>query len=300
MPKYKYQYYGLTLQSELPIVELLAAGDSPADVVCTRGLVPAALANAVMDNPVVCVGADGTVLLRAPAGARYLVRDGCSVTAEFPAGWSGPMMDGMMAGMVAGALLHQRGELPLHAATVVTASGAVMLAGPTRRGKSTLATALVQSGARLLADDISVVRFDGDGAAWVLPGVGRLRLWQDGADALGLDFTALVPMRLKHPKAVFTPPEVLREPQRVIAMVWMGIDRTLSAPKLTRLFGPTTIAPVENLIYKPQIAAKLGRMSRLFDQLIHLANRIPIYRLARNEKLEQLPLLVDLVSGLER
>jgi len=62
--------------------------------------------------------------------------------------------------------------------------------GPKGVGKSTLAFALVRQGARLVTDDTLIVRFDATGVPWVVPGLQRVRLWEDSARALGATATA--------------------------------------------------------------------------------------------------------------
>jgi hypothetical protein len=75
-----------------------------------------------------------------------------------------------------------RGDLPLHAAAVEVDGRAVLLAGPGRAGKTTLAAAAQTAGLRVLAEDLSCVRVDGHPA--VLPGPAGLRLRTDVADRL--------------------------------------------------------------------------------------------------------------------
>jgi len=61
--------------------------------------------------------------------------------------------------------------------------------GPKGVGKSTLAFALVRRGARLITDDTLIVRFDATGGSWAVPGLQRIRLWEDSARALGATAT---------------------------------------------------------------------------------------------------------------
>src|SRR6185436_17962029 len=55
---------------------------------------------------------------------------------------------------VTGAVLQQRGLLPLHASALLLGAGAIALLGPSRAGKSTLAAALARRGHPVLADDV--------------------------------------------------------------------------------------------------------------------------------------------------
>jgi hypothetical protein len=79
---------------------------------------------------------------------------------------------------------HVDGHVALHASAVSIDGRAVAFLGPKHAGKSTLALALVRAGARLLTDDTLIVRLAGE-TVWAVPGVQRLRLWDDSARALG-------------------------------------------------------------------------------------------------------------------
>ena len=57
--------------------------------------------------------------------------------------------------------------------------------GASGAGKSTLAAAFHDRGFRVIADDVCVVRFGGDGAAFACPGIPRLRLWEQALTATG-------------------------------------------------------------------------------------------------------------------
>jgi hypothetical protein len=88
-----------------------------------------------------------------------------------------------LLGRVLALAAHADGCLALHASAVSIEGGAVAFIGPKHAGKSTLAMALVRHGARLLTDDMLVVRLRA-GSAWAAPGVQRIRLWDDSARAL--------------------------------------------------------------------------------------------------------------------
>lgn len=90
-----------------------------------------------------------------------------------------------LLGSAFGALLHQRGLLPLHANAVEIDGKAVAFMGESGAGKSTLAAWFHDRGFRIIADDVCVVQFDQDGRLLALPGLPRLRLWAEALAALG-------------------------------------------------------------------------------------------------------------------
>ena len=96
-----------------------------------------------------------------------------------------------LLGSAVGALLIQRGMLVLHGNALERNGQAIVCLGHSGAGKSTLAYALMQQGWRLLADDLVAITPDGQ----VLPGIPRIKLWHDAAEAFGLDPEALPPIR---------------------------------------------------------------------------------------------------------
>jgi hypothetical protein len=82
-------------------------------------------------------------------------------------------------GRVMALALHVQGVATLHASAVSIGGRAIVFVAPKYTGKSTLATALVNGGARLLADDAVPLR--GGAEPTVAPGIARLRLWEDTA-----------------------------------------------------------------------------------------------------------------------
>jgi hypothetical protein len=81
--------------------------------------------------------------------------------------------------------LHLQGALALHGSSVVFPGGdGVAFLAPKGHGKSTLALALAQRGARLLSDDVTVAEPAPDGRHRLRPGVHAVRLWDDSARRL--------------------------------------------------------------------------------------------------------------------
>ena len=98
-----------------------------------------------------------------------------------------------LLGSGAGALVHQRRLLPLHASSILTSRGAVVFAGPSGCGKSTLAAAFRQNGFGTLADDLCVIDATQDAA--LLPGTTGILMWADALLKLGISETGLRPVR---------------------------------------------------------------------------------------------------------
>ena len=131
--RFLYSTYGLVVSSELELPELAsAAGETPDVEVAWAALPPLAdeegKAFAVDLNAERCQFTIKGV-------ARYLVTDGCKIFVDrLISSKSGQLaeMDGVrlfLLGSAFGALLHQRGWLPLHVSALLTPSGVCAFTG---------------------------------------------------------------------------------------------------------------------------------------------------------------------------
>jgi len=123
--------------------------------------------------------ADG-YLLRFPEVADFLVSaDGARIRACPSPALPRDTLCHLLVDQVLPLALSRRGRLLLHASAVdIPGIGALAFAGPTGRGKSTLAAALAAHGGRILADDCLAIESH-DGRLEVQPAYPGLRLWPD-------------------------------------------------------------------------------------------------------------------------
>ncbi|MBI2566921.1 MAG: hypothetical protein HYV63_07825 [Candidatus Schekmanbacteria bacterium] len=142
-------------------------------------------AHRLQDGVQVQVGRDGTTLWRTGYG-RFLAANGCEIVIDAEAGSDPGTLHRFLLYSCMPAIMAQRGCLVLHANAARTASGAVVVAGESGAGKSTWLATAVRSGARLIADDVSVIRSDDNGELVVLPAYPQYRLCADAAERMHL------------------------------------------------------------------------------------------------------------------
>lgn len=176
-----YQVFGLNVRSELSLPELLACpAAGPADVeIELRSL-------SCPPGPAGLTPLEGGALLTIPQVARYGIVKGRKILVDPAPGASERNVRLYLLGSAFGALLHQRGLLPLHANAVDVDGGAVAFLGHSGAGKSTLAAFFSDSGFRLLTDDVCVVATE-NGVPFAFPGIPRLRMWRDAIERSGRD-----------------------------------------------------------------------------------------------------------------
>jgi len=187
-----YHLFGLRISSDIRLPGLLfAPGDEPGDVEIRRGLVPTDGSEVGPRlGPFSHVARDA-LWLRVPGIARYLVRDGRELIYQPEEGADEDSVQVFILGTCIGALLLQRGQLVLHGNAFEVGDGCVICVGRSGAGKSTLAARILQRGHRIIADDVCLI--DPQGRA--VPGLSRLKLWQDTASRLEIETGGLQRIR---------------------------------------------------------------------------------------------------------
>lgn len=177
-----YSVFGLNIQSTIALPELhLAPGSKTPDVSITAGRVHAPRgAKEGLHR-----GRDALILV-IPEVARFQITGGAAIVIDADGAASERDVRLFLLGSAMGALLHQRGLLPLHANGVAVGGHSVAFLGPSGEGKSTLAAWFHDFGHEVIADDVCAVMFEA-GTAVALPGLPRLRLWKDALTRTGRD-----------------------------------------------------------------------------------------------------------------
>lgn len=180
-----YTISGLSVASEIALPGIALPGRPMADVTIERRPVPAVLANAEASGPTWAM-AGPEFLLTIPDIARFLLRAGRAVAFQPADGADADDIPAFLLNSVFGILLHQRGQIVLHASAVRVNGKAVLFCGASASGKSTLAAALAQRGYAVLADDVCAVTLAHDGSATVHSDGRVLKLWAHSIDRLKL------------------------------------------------------------------------------------------------------------------
>jgi hypothetical protein len=125
------------------------------------------------------------LLLNVKHISRYLISAGNEIVVDAVPGADPGMLLLLLFGPAFGALLHQRRVWAMHGSAIVTRRGAVVFAGASGYGKSTLAGAFYRRGFPVLTDDVCPIRTIDIPS--VLPANPFLMLWADAKNRLGIN-----------------------------------------------------------------------------------------------------------------
>ena len=204
---YCYKAYGLFIESELCLPELIPSSFDAPDVSiylaaqsqslsANAGTVQsdAVQSDAVQSDAVQSDAVQGDSVRRVritqdsisafwPGVGEFIVRRGQEIVVVPAAGVDDAILRLPLLSAVLAILLHQRGLMVLHASAVEVGNKAVAFLGPKGRGKSSIAATLYTRGHRIVTDDVLAVRIE-DGKATVLPAFPHVKLWRGVAAAV--------------------------------------------------------------------------------------------------------------------
>jgi hypothetical protein len=193
-------------------------------------------------------------------------------------------------GVPAALLALESGDLTVHAAAVEVGSEAILLAGPSRYGKTTLAAAFAGAGHRVLTEDMT--RCVVDGEPRVFPGPAVIRLRRDVADRMQVPGTAV--SRADQDRVHLTFDEAHRGDSRSVRLrAILMLRQVTEAAELQFVSSVDAVRDLWALTFRlPTDPSRAASFERAAD----LAARVETLDLRRSMNLDGLPQLVKLVE----
>lgn len=187
---YIYRAFGLLIASKLEIKDLIPEQSKDYDVYVDFGPVPNSIDNIIMHRKHILIGRN-QMLLEVTDVARFYVANGNLIIVEPYEAASMEQVKLYLLGSCIGAILFQRGIVPLHGSCLKTGDNGLILTGRTGAGKSTIAAALMREGYELLTDDVAAVAFDEALSPRVYSSYPTQKLWQDAIRRLDKENAAM-------------------------------------------------------------------------------------------------------------
>jgi len=226
---------------------------------------------------------EGGNLLKIEEAGRYLVRDGSEIIVDAEGGVDARNVRLFLLGSAFGILLHQRGLLPLHANAVEVDGRAIAFMGPSGSGKSTLAAWFHDHDHAILADDVCVVDFDGEGQARAHAGIPRLRLWIDALYRSGRSAERLHRSYVEKASAQdkFDLPIDTGAPGRTLPLAAIFLLDRGETFAIAPLAGVDALTAVMENTYRGGWVSEAGSAQDHWSAAVRLASSTPVFRVIR-------------------
>jgi hypothetical protein len=218
-------------------------------------------------------GPDGGYLLGITDAGTYLIEPEASQI-TMPVMPDEPLREVRLLGLPLLLCFLARGEMSLHGAAVLGPGGAIILAAPSRHGKTSLAATLARLGCRLLTEDLSCVRTGSEPSLY--PGPASLRVRADMATHL-LPVDGMREIGKLDDRLVLAASEPGGgEPVPVAGVVMLkGFGETVSLQRLD----PATSLP-DLWLLSFHLPTEEDR-ARKFHQLVDLVDSVPVWELTQ-------------------
>lgn len=184
-------------------------------------------------------------------------------------------------GSCMGAILLQRRILPLHGSAVVVDHKAYAFVGHSGHGKSTLASALLQRGYRLLTDDVIAVTLDEQNMPLVTPAYPQQKLWQESLDAFGMNSVEYRPLADRETKYAIPVVEQFSNAKVPLAGVFELVKSDCDKVRIQPIDRLGRLPLLYLHTYRNLLLSGSGLTQWHFDFTARLSGCIDMYRLER-------------------
>lgn len=283
----RYRVYGLTLDSELECPELIVVpAQGPAEVRIRIAALEPDLAGAT-DRGERAQFAPGIYQFLIEGVARYRVERGESILVDPLPGAAAGDVRLWLLGTALGALLHQRGLLPLHVSALALGGAAYAFCGDSGAGKSTLAAALHRRGLRVLTDDVGLAVPDADHVLFH-PGFPRIKLWRDALDHFGLDTALLTRDLTRADKYHLQLVEGFQGEPLPLRRLYVLERAADDAIRIEPVRGHGVIALILAHTYRPSLVRRLGWAGEHLRECGRLVRGVSVFSFSRPWRLDRL------------
>lgn len=294
-----YMAYGLGVESELEIPEFLPVNRLPIESATINIRFDTLSAPPLTETPSACrcqIG-QNEAYLDWPQGGLFLVRQGREIIIDPAVGADETLVRTFLLGAAFGLLLHQRGQLVLHASAIALDEGAVLFIGDRGAGKSTTAALFQSHGYSLIADDVTVLDMSQPESVMVVPSFPQIKLWPESITSLGQQPEQFPQLNPLVEKRICSSPDTFAQQSHPLLGIYVldwGVENVIHPLK-----GHGALADLMHNWYCARFGAEMMRHISPADHLkifAGLLNQVPVYELIRKESLADIHNLVPVLT----
>ena len=184
---YMMRGFGLVISSDFPLAQMRKAPDTgDPDVRIISAPAPSVLVREPIRTWQDCVLGRKEMWAEIENVVRLYAANGNEIRVERL--YDDPAKEGEMqayvTGLALGAILHQRGAVPMHGSCVARDGKGILITGVSGAGKSSLSAEALRRGYRLVTDDVTPIRLE-NGKVLAEPSFPQQKLWEDAIERAG-------------------------------------------------------------------------------------------------------------------
>lgn len=283
---YRYTSFGLCIRSDIELPELRVLGmEENTDLTITFKTIPSELPDDSYRGKNFQIS-PSQVLIRIEQVASYLVRNGREICISPAPCAEMALVRLFLLGPVIGIALHQRGFLVLHGSSVQWNNQAIIFAGTSGSGKSTIAGALIQRGFPFLADDLCPLHIEDNNIPLLLPSIPQLKLMEEVLAELDISPEAASRLSSVTDKyGISFVEKISSEPLPVRLIFILQPEPTSKDIRIEQLAGIKKFHALKENTYRFPLLQYMNLTAKHFGLVASMANNVTVYRITRNARI---------------
>ncbi|PFP29481.1 aldolase [Bacillus sp. AFS073361] len=222
------------------------------------------------------------ILFMIPNTAIFYIKEGKKIIVAPMNGADEGKIRLYLLGTCMGALLIQRGIMPLHGSAVEIEGKAYAIIGDSGAGKSTLASAFLSKGYKMLSDDVVPVFFSQDDIPYVTPSYPQQKLWKESLDEFGMETNNYHPIIERETK--FAVPVVSNFSENAVPLA--GVFELIKADNnesinIQSIVGIKRMEILFTHTYRNFLIELLDLMGWHFTSSVKISKKVDVFRLRR-------------------
>jgi hypothetical protein len=281
--KYNYKVYGLNIESEIVLPELLTKDYKEgvcADVAISYGSMPKDISTEIEEGKLFKFKKEKMWFLIKNV-AKYYILNGDTIIVEPYNNANSHDVKAFLLGSAFGMLFIQRHTIAIHGGTVVVGGRAIVITGEQGAGKSTLTSALREKGYFFMADDVSVIGKRKDTKHVIHPGYPQQKLCRDAMEKMGYNIEAF--KRIDEGRDKYAIPvhkSFIKESMPMGALFEIAIGESPHV-EIEEITGIEKLKLLLKNIYRVEVTQYLGGNPEYFKKCLELAKTVPFFKIKR-------------------
>lgn len=282
--KYTYSVYGLIVQSEIQLPELMEydkTKEQIADVTIICKNVPEDIQKALKEGKVDCFKKD-QIWFSIKNVATYYIKDANCIEFEaFPEA-DNQKIKSFLLGSAFGMLLIIRKSIAIHGGAVVINENGIILTGDSGAGKSTLTAAFREKGYDFLADDVSVIEEDKNYNLTIMPGYPQQKLCSDAVEKFKYsNISSIKKIDEDRDKYAIAIENKFRKTGAKLKAIYELSIGDVEIVQVRKITGTKKLNIILNNIFRFGLVDYIGIDPIYFKKCVQLAKNIDIYKIIR-------------------
>lgn len=281
MKKWFYKVYGLIVESDIEIPELLSIdkNENKVDIKIKKDIIPKDVIEKIPSYSWFKYDVDSMVFTVKNIGSFYIY-DGKNIVVQPSENADNQGIKTFILGTSFGMILLQRNKVAIHGGAILIGENAIILTGQSGAGKSTLTNAFRQYEYPFMADDVSST-IELQDEIFIEPAYPQQKICRDAMEKMGYridDFKLIDEDREKY---VIPTHESFVKEKRKLKAIFEIEPYDGEEVKIEEISGGEKMKTILRNIYRIEIIAPHGIPPAYFKKVINIAKNTLVFRIKR-------------------